>query len=143
MRKRYRVARPGELLKFKLSQGRVTLGSYTTEDPKDQAFLDNFVKSGVLLCDVLPEDPKPAPEPEKVLPEELAPKKAIRSRRRPAKADQPSEPVRARESDGKFKGDDPATEDVNEAWEPPKATKARTTRKRTPRRKPAPKKSEE
>lgn len=28
--------------------------------------------------------------------------------------------VRAREDDGKFRGDDPKTADVNEAWETPK-----------------------
>jgi len=33
----------------------------------------------------------------------------------------PSEPIRAREEDGTFKGDDLSTPDVNEAWEGGKA----------------------
>ena len=45
------------------------------------------------------------------------------------------EPVRAREGDGTFKADDPATETVDEAWEPPKkkapAKKRASSRKRS------------
>jgi len=37
------------------------------------------------------------------------------------------EPKRARKIDGSFKADDPATPEINEAWEPPKK---RTTRKK-------------
>lgn len=41
------------------------------------------------------------------------------------------EPVRARDSKGRLKGDDPSTPDVNEAWEGGKAPKKKTTKKST------------
>jgi hypothetical protein len=41
----------------------------------------------------------------------------------------PAKPVRARTQKGKFQGDDPATPDVNEAWETPVEPKRRATKK--------------
>lgn len=55
--------------------------------------------------------PEPAPEPEmaasepEVEPAEEQPRRSSRSKRR------------SRHDDGQFKGDDPATPDVNEAWD--------------------------
>lgn len=45
------------------------------------------------------------------------------------------EPERAREGDGKFKGDDPSTPDVNEAY---KGGKAPAKKKKAPTKKKAP-----
>lgn len=50
------------------------------------------------------------------------------------------EPVRARKEDGTFQSDDPATPEVNEAWDPPKKA---TPKKAAPKkRKKATKKAE-
>jgi hypothetical protein len=46
----------------------------------------------------------------------------------------PGEPERARKGDGKFKADDPATPEVNEAWEGGKKP-AKKKKKRAPAKK--------
>jgi hypothetical protein len=43
--------------------------------------------------------------------------------------EEPAKPVRARTEKGKFQGDDPATPDVNEAWETPAAPKRKAVKK--------------
>ena len=48
----------------------------------------------------------------------------------PAEEEAPVEPVRAREEDGTFRADDPATPDVNEAFDPPVPTKAESSMSR-------------
>lgn len=55
------------------------------------------------------------------------------------KVDAPEEIKRARKEDGTFKKDDPATPDVNEAWQGGEAPKAKkkATRKKAPAKKKA------
>ena len=49
---------------------------------------------------------------------------------------------RARTEDGKFRGDDPSTPDINEAWEEPSvATKKAPAKKTAVKKKAAPKKT--
>ena len=55
----------------------------------------------------------------------------------PTPAEPPPVPKRAREDDGKYQGDDPATPEVNEAWEGGKAPKKK---KAAPKKKKAAKK---
>ena len=46
-----------------------------------------------------------------------------------------AEPVRAREPDGQFKSDDPATPDVNEAFDPPKKVSKPAAKKKVAKKK--------
>jgi len=84
---------------------------------------------------VIPE-PEPEPEPEPMVqpveaasePEEAPVEEAPIVA--PVEEEAPVEPVRAREEDGTFRADDPATPDVNEAFEPPVPTKAESSMSR-------------